>query len=96
MSDLHLQFHFVHRCDACDFDIDIWLKVSRVLFVGNKCLHFVPEKLDILEGSTKINIDRKLFPHSIRPGNVLNPHGIEHNVRYLCQFVGSDVLKDCK
>lgn len=96
MSNLHFQFHFIHRCDTGDFDIDIWLKVPRVLFVSNECLHFVPEKLDILESSTKINIDGKLFPHSIRPRNVLNPHGIKHNVWYLCQLMGVDVLEDCK
>lgn len=80
MSDLNFQLHLVHRCNTGYFDIDIWLEVSRVLLVGNKCLHFVPKKLNIFEGSTKIDIDRKLFPHSIRSRNVLDPHGVEHDV----------------
>ena len=96
MSDLNFQFHFVHRCDTGDFDIDVRLKIPRIFFIGNEGLHFIPEKLDVLKGGTKINIDRKLFSHSIRPRNVLDPHGIEYDIRYLCQFVGIDVLKYCK
>lgn len=96
MSDLYFQLHFIHRCDTGNFDIDIWLEVSRVLLVGNECLHFIPEKLHILNRRAKVDIDRKLFTHSLRPRNVLNPHGIEHDVGYLCQFVGVNVLKNCK
>ncbi len=96
MSDLHFQLHLVHRCNTSDFNVDIRLEVSRILLVSNECLHFVPEKLDILEGGTKINIDGQLFPHSIRPRNILDPHGIEHNVWYLCQLMGIDVLEHCE
>ena len=76
MSDLDLQLHLVHRCDTGDFDINVRLKIPRIFFIGNEGLHFIPEKLDVLERGTKIDIDRKLFSHSIRPRNVLNPHGI--------------------
>lgn len=96
MSDLNLQLHLVHRCNTGDLDIDVRLEVSRVLLVGDERLHFIPEKLDILDGGTKIDINRELFPHSIRPRDVLDPHTIEHNIWYLCQFVGIDVLKYCK
>ena len=80
MSNFNFQLHLVHRCNTGDFNIDIWLEVSRVLFVSDEGLHLVPEKLNILEGSTKINVDRKLFTHSIGSRNVLDPHGIEHDV----------------
>lgn len=96
MSDLHFQLHFIHRCDTGNFDINIWLKVSRILLVSNECLHFIPEELHVLESGTKIDVDRKLFPHRLGPGNVLYPHAIEHYIGYLCQFVGVDVLKYCK
>ena len=76
MSDLNFQFHLIHRCDTGDFDIDVRLKIPRVLLIGNEGLHFIPKKLDVLKGGTKIDIDRKLFSHSIRPRNVLYPHGI--------------------
>ena len=96
VSYLHFQLHLVHRCDARDFDIDIWLEISRIVFVSNECLHFVSKKLDILERGTKINVNSELFPHGIRSRHVLNPHCIEYDVWYLGQLVGVDVLKDCK
>ena len=52
--------------------------------------------MDILERSTKINVDGKLLPHSIRSCHVLDPHRIEYNVRYLGQLVSVDVFEDCK
>lgn len=96
MSDLNSQLHLVHRCDTGNFDIDVRLEVSRILLIGNESLHFIPEQLNILEGGTKIDIDRKLFPHSIRPRNILYPHGIQHDVWYLCQFVVIDMFEYCK
>lgn len=95
MSNLHFQLHLIHGCNTDNFDVDIWLEVSRVLLVRNECLHFVPEKLDILEGSSKINVNRELFPHGIRSRNILDPHRVKHNVWYLSQLVGVNMLEDC-
>ena len=57
MPDLNFQLHFVHRCNTGDFDIDVRLKIPRILLVGNEGLHFTSEKLDVLKGGTKIDID---------------------------------------
>ena len=94
MSNLHFQLHLIHGCNTDNFDVDIWLEISRVLLVSNESLQFVSKKLNILEGGSKINVNRELLPHGIRSRNILDPHRVEHNVRYLSQLVGVNMLEN--
>jgi len=94
VSDFNSKFKFVHFCDASDFEIDVRLKVSRILLVQNKRLHLILEDLNVFEGCVKGNVHEQLLSHGFRPGNVLDPDCVEHNVRDLSRFVVSDSLEN--
>jgi len=49
VSDLDSELQLVHFCNAGDLEINVRLEVSRVLFVADKCLHFILEKLNVFE-----------------------------------------------
>ena len=63
MPDLDLQLQLVHLSYARNFDIDIWLKVAAVFFVGDEIVHFFLEELNVFKRGVKADIHEKLFPH---------------------------------
>ena len=70
------------------------LEITGVFLVKYEFLHFVSQKLNVLERGIKVDVDRQLLSHRFGPGNVVDPHAVEHNVGDLCRLVAIDTLKD--
>ena len=96
MSNLDLQFHLVHLSNSSNLNVDVRLEVSRIILIANESLHLVPEELDVFQSCPKINVDQQLLSHRFRSGDVLNPHVVENNVRYLSLLVILDIFEDRK
>lgn len=94
MPDLDQQFQFVHLRDTGNFNINVGLEVSAVLFVGNERLHLISKKLNVLQSRCKIDEYLQPLPHSFRSRDILYPLGVEHNVRNLSSLMSSYVLEN--